>query len=184
MVLLLFLIPLQPFPWQPGEGLRLWSQPGSLSAGADGGDQTGGPHWPGTLWDRDTHGGDPHPGPHDGCGAVVHRADGGLGCRDQQLQGPSISCCRRWDTSGGLEVETGLEEMSQGSLKMHMGPAPPCTTAMHTGKGFPYLPSLFSHCILFDISPGRAAGGRDKPALSCRQGLFKLLNEVLWVLAG
>lgn len=109
---------------------------------------------------------------------------GGLGCRDQQLQGPSISCCRRWDTSGGLEVETGLEEMSQGSLKMHMGPAPPCTTTTHTGKGFPYLPSLFSHCISFDISPGRAAGGRDKPALSCRQGLFKLPNEVLWVLAG
>lgn len=42
MVLLLFLIPLQPSPWQPGEGFRLWSQPGSLSAGADGGDQTGG----------------------------------------------------------------------------------------------------------------------------------------------
>lgn len=97
MILLLFLIPLQPSPWQPGEGLRLWSQAGSLSAGAE----VGGSH-------RGVHTGQGHSGkgtPMVGTQSQVPRVAvellGGLGCRDKPLQGPSIFCHRRWDTAGG-----------------------------------------------------------------------------------
>lgn len=114
---------------------------------------------------------------------------GGLGCRDQHLQGPQhlppqeMGHTRRRGPQGGLKMETGPEEMLQGPLQVGMGPAPPCTTTT-PGRDFlihsPYFP-IISHLI---FPPGRAAGGRDKPAPSCRQGLFKLPNKVLWVLAG
>lgn len=133
--------------------------------------------WPGTLWEGDTHGGDPKPGPQGGCGAV-----GGFG-----VQGPTPASSA---TGDGTQLEEKLPGRFRGGDKPG-GDASRISKGgdgslhhNHTGKGFHDLPSLFSHCISFDISPGRAAGGRDKPAPCCRQGLFKLPNEVLWVLAG
>lgn len=133
MILLLFLIPLQPSPWQPGEGLRLCSGLGvHLLELQWWGDHTGGSHGQGHA----ARGQDPQPGPWGAWGA----------------RGPSSSChIWRPGCQGDLGVQTGLQELPQGALKVEMAPAPPCH---HSGEGFPYLPSLFSHCISLDISLG------------------------------
>lgn len=70
-----------------------------------GGIRQGGSHWPGTCWEGDTHGGDPNKVPK------VAVELWGPGCRDQHLQGPSISCHGRGDTSG--EAARGLWSWSQ-----------------------------------------------------------------------
>lgn len=149
-----------------------------------GGIRWGAPHWPGTPWGGDIP---KLRSPWWSCGSLGRW--GGLGCRDQHLQGPQhlppqeMGHTRRRGPQGGLKVETGPEEMLQGPLQVGMGPAPPCTTTT-LGRDFLIRPLYFpiaSH-LIFPL--GRAAGGRDKPAPSCRQGLFKLPNKVLWVLAG
>lgn len=182
MILLLFLIPLQPSPWQPGEGLRLWSQAGSLSAGAEGwGDHTGG-----STLARDTLGrGRPWWGPKARSPGWLWSCWGAWGAGTIPCRVPASSA-----TGDGTQLEEKLPGRFRGGDRPG-GDASRISKGgdgsfhhNHTGKGFHDSPSLFSHCISFDISPGRAAGGRDKPAPCCRQSLFKLPNEVLWVLAG
>lgn len=155
MILLLFLTPLQPSPWQPGEGLRLWSRPGSLSAGAgavggsDGGLHTGQGH-PG-------EGTSPNRGPRGG--AVVPWANGGPGVQGPTPAGSSASPA----TGDGTHPEERPPGRSKGGDRPR-GDASRTSTGgdwsssslhhNHSGKGFPYSPSLFSHRISFDISPG------------------------------
>lgn len=100
-----------------------------------GGIRQGGSHWPGTCWEGDTHGGDPNKVPKV---AVEPGVQGPTPAGSQHLlpweRGHIWRGCQ-----GALELEPGLEEMPQGSLRVEMGPAPPCTTAT-LGRDFLIYP--------------------------------------------